>query len=73
MCTPRGPERGVTSWHWQWDDEDGGEPIERIRVPWSDRIVLVGLLMFVIAAGIYVFPIAEAAKAAAVALFATAG
>ena len=63
----------VRAMYMESDDEDGGEPIERIRVPWSDRIVLVGLLVFVIAAGIYVFPIAEAAKAAAVALFATAG
>ena len=54
-------------------DDDGGRPVEPIRVPWSNRIVLAGLLVFVVAGGIYVFPIAEAAKAAAVALFATAG
>jgi hypothetical protein len=54
-------------------DDAGEESVERIRVPWTDRIVLVALLAFVVTGGIYVFPIADAAKAAAVALFATAG
>ena len=43
----------------------------RLRTPWTDRILLVGLLAVVVGGGVYVFPIADAAKAAAVALFAT--
>ncbi len=42
----------------------------RLRTPWADRVVLVGLLAVVVGGGLYVFPIADAAKAAAVALFA---
>ena len=53
------------------DSEAASAP--RLRTPWTDRIVLVGLLAVVIGGGLYVFPMAKAAKAAAEALFPTMG
>jgi NADH-quinone oxidoreductase subunit N len=55
------------------DEKESTTGDSRLHVAWSDRVLITGLLVLVVAGGVYIFPIAAAAKAAAVSLFATSG